>query len=192
MTAMTPVRTKDKIFLALVLPLAAAGAYWYFWRAEAAARLDRLEAEHEALVAVEDYPMEKRRAENRLADAQAALEREKAMPLPAAKMKAEEDASVADRARAVLDVFREHGIVVLRSELVEDATQNQECREAIWKAALWKRGWRAKLHRYTLDGPYPAVKRALDAFCDKQMAVIVEKTSMAPGASARWVLEVWL
>ena len=188
---MTPIRTKDKLFLAVAVPLAAVAAYVYFWRIDAEKRAGELEAEHAALVEVDDYPMEKLRAENRLAQAQIELEQEKAAPRPVSKMHAEQDATLADRQSAVLDIFREHGLVVLRAEILE-ADKAGMCPDAIWRASCWRRGCTARLHRYTLDGAYPAVKRALDAFASGQMAVIVERVGMKPGASGRWTLEVWL
>jgi hypothetical protein len=77
---MTEIRTKDKLFLAVVVPVAIIAAYWYGWRASAGRRLAELETSHAQLVAVEDFPMEKRRAERELAEANAELEAEKKIP----------------------------------------------------------------------------------------------------------------
>lgn len=192
---MMEITTKDKLFLAFALPAALAAGYWHFWRVDAAKNLASLESTHATLVQVEDYPMEKRRAETALADAQAALEAEKRLPRPESKVEASKEAGFAERERAVLDVFTASGLVVMRSEKVDPATEADgvaQMADAIADATAWQGGWRAECRKYILDGTYPAVKRALDAFAARKMAVIPSRAEMRENGNARWTLEVWL
>jgi len=184
------VRAKDKVFLAVVVPLAAVAAYAFLWRADAARRLDSLVGRNAALVAPGDFPMEMRRAERRLADSAAELESERAVPAPAAKMSADAGATPAERESSVLNAFREAGLVVVRSETPEPQPEGG-AGDAV-SEAVGPGGWRATCRRYTLDGTYPAVKRALDAFAARKMAVVVDKAEMRESGRGRWTLEAWL
>ena len=186
------VRTKDKLFVAVAAPLAAAAAYFFLWRVDAAKDLAELERRNDALVAEEDFPVAMRRAERQLADSAADLAAERAAPAPDAKMKADGGATSAERESAVLDVFRESGLVVVRGEARDGTTADGGPGAVIGEAAGIDGGWRAVCRRYTLDGTYPAVKRALDAFAARRMAVVAEKAEMRESGRGRWTLEVWL
>lgn len=190
---MIEVRAQDKIFLALLVPVALVAGYVYFWRLDAARRLDDLMRRNATLVAVEDFPSRKRMAERARDDAREALATERAVPRPPAKMQADPNATFAERERAVLDVFRAAGLCVVRGEtLPKSSAIDENAGGAIWRAAGWQRGWSAEHRRYELDGTYPAVKRALDVFSARQMAVIPEKVEMHAPGLARWIVEVWL
>jgi len=191
---MIEVRTKDKVFIAAVLPIALIGAYVHFCRIPQAKKNDSLASRHLSLVAVEDFPFEKRRAESALADAQTELEAEKNVPCGEMKVVSKRDDSFADRESAVLKVLRDSGLIVLRSEMLPGGgrADSLDPRDTIWRANGWRRGWCAECRRYTLDGTYPAVKRALDSFAAGKMPVIVQKVDMREDANSRWSLEVWL
>ena len=185
---MTQIRTRDKVFLAVFLPLAIVGAYLYFWGGDAAKAVAAMRARREALVSAEDFPAEKRLREAKIAEAERALAVEKAIPPAAPKIAAASDATVAGREREVLRVFRESGLAVMRGETVE-ADSAEPVVAAMAATGLLPS---PVCRRYTLDGTYPAVKRALDAFCRLRMAVVASRIGMDGAGFARWTLELWL
>ena len=190
---MTEIRVKDKLFLAVAVPLALLAAYWYLWRADAGRQMDELSRRHETLVEEEDFPMEKRRADKALAEAKAELEAERKKPMPQTKVKADAQARAAERERAVLQVFRESGLTVVGSAATDgqrrDRVQTGKAGELL-KAT----GARPEpLHRsYTIDGRYPDVVKALGTISDREMAVIPDGVVMRAEERNRWTVEVWL
>ena len=86
------VRVKDKIFMAAFIPIAAAAAYFYYWRMDAARTLNALDAECAALVAPEDFPFEKRIREARIPEAQKELSDVRALPPPTPSVAADASA----------------------------------------------------------------------------------------------------
>ena len=186
------VRAKDKVFLAVALPLAAVAAYVWMWRIDAAKTIASLERLHGTLVAVEDFPAELARAQSQLDASAAELEAARNAAWPQKKIVYDCDASFACRESDVIGVFREAGLVVMRSEALSAPSAGEETGgKAIMDARGRQRGWGAELRRYTLDGTYPSVKRALDAFAARQMAVVPEAVSMRGGVT-RWTIELWL
>ena len=191
---MTEIRTKDKLFLAVVVPVAVIAAYWYGWRASASRRLAELETSHAQLVAVEDFPMEKRRAERELAEANAELEAEKKISPPQTKVSADAQASAAERERQVLQLLREAGLTVVGSTESKDGASSSGPRTARGGELLKATGLRnVPVHRaYTVDGRYPDVVKALKAIDDRKMAAIPDRVLMRASGRNRWTLEIWL
>lgn len=179
------------MFVAAVAPLAVAAAYLYGWRLAAAARLDSLESRHAALVQTEDFPAEMARAERRLKESAAELEAERAAPGPELKAVPPQGTALAERESAVLGVFAEAGLSVLRGEDAPERGLSSSAGEALTRA-VGRDGWSAACRRYVIDGTYPAVKRALDVFAARRMAVVPGGVSMREGGRGRWTLEVWL
>ena len=181
---MTPLRTKDLVFIAVVLPVLSAAAYFHFWRKDAAARLDRLETECRGLVDPEEYPELKAAAERRLDEARAALEKEKNVKADESVVMRSAGRPEAMRENDVLRVFGEAGANVLKSERVPGSSAG-----ALLSAAS---GIESPVCRkYTLEGPYPAIKRALDLFSSKRMAVVPERVEMQPSRPASWLVWIW-
>lgn len=190
---MTEIRTKDKLFLAVVVPLALLAAYWYLWRADAGRQADELARRRVALVAEEDFPMEKRRADKALDEAKAELEAERGQPMPQTKVKADAQERAAERERAVLQVFREAGLTVVGSaatgETRRDAAQTGKAGEVLKATGARP----VPLHRsYTIDGRYPDVVKALETLAAREMAVIPDGVVMRAEKRNRWTVEVWL
>lgn len=185
---MTAIRDQDRLFLRLAVPLALVAAYAYCWRIDAAKRLDALRGESAALVAAADFDFEMQKARRLLADAQAELERERAVPPPAAKVKGDANATVAGRESEVLRVLREAGLGIVRSEVVDGDARSE------FGGKLAATGVRPDpvCRRYTLDGAYPAVRRALDAFAAGEMAVVPERVEMRAAGIGRWTVTLWL
>ena len=185
------VRAKDRLFVAAQLPVAIVAAYWYGWRSGASVRLAALEGRRDALVSAEDFDMEKARASRMLSASLAELKAEREAPEPEPKVVASPDMTLAEREEAVLGVFREAGLEVKSGETPE-ARGASAAGDALVAAAGWRRGGPAAFRRYSLDGAYPCVKKALDAFAARRMGVVVEKVEMRDGGRGRWTLEVWL
>ena len=188
---MTEIRTKDKIFLAVVVPVALLAAYWYGWRASASQQLAELESRQAQLVTAEDFPMEKRRADRELAEANAELDAEKKVPQPQVAVVADAGASEAERERQILQVFRDAGLIVVGSETPKgDSAAHAGKAGELLKAT----GVRPKpIHRsYTIDGRYPDVVKALKSLTERKMAAIPDSLQMRATGRNRWTLEVWL
>lgn len=191
---MTEIRTKDKLFLAVVVPVAVIAAYWYGWRTSASKRLAELETRHEQLVAAKDFPMEKRRAERELVEANAELEAERKVPPPQTKVNADAQTSAAERERQVLQLLREAGLTVVGSTASKDGAGASGPNAAKGGELLKATGLRnAPVHRaYTVDGRYPDVVKALKAIDERKMAAIPDRVQMRASGRNRWTLEIWL
>ena len=186
---MTEIRTKDKLFLAVVVPLVLLAAYWYGWRAAAGRQIAELEHRQETLVTEEDFPQAKRQADHELDEATAELEAERKVPPPQSTMKANAQASVAERERQTLQVLREMGLTVVGSaEAKGDGTRTGKAGDMLKATGVRPDPVRRS---YTLDGRYPDVVKALKTFAEKQMAVIPDCVQMRAGGRNRWTLEVW-
>ena len=187
------VRVKDKLFLLIAVPLAAAALYVWQYRADAAKRITTNESRLAALVEPEDFPFEKKRAEQNLAAARQELERERATPVPTARVKGERGETAAARELAVIEIFREAGLLVRRGET--RFTRTEESAVSVPGAATLKAtGVRPEpiARRYTLEGPYPALQKALKIFAERELAVVVTSIAMREGGEGRWTLEVVL
>ena len=189
---MTEIRTKDKLFLAGIVPAALLAAYWYVWRADAGRRMATLEGRRSALVTEEDFPMEKLQAEREFTAAMAELEAEKKIPMPQATMKADPQDHAASRERQTLQAFRDAGLTVAGSKNVgADGQNDAQARKA--GELLKATGSRPFPIRrsYTIDGRYPDIVKALRYFSERKMAVIPDKVQMRPDDRNRWTVEVW-
>ena len=189
---MTEIRAKDKLFLAVAVPLALLAAYWHWWRVAAAKEVDDLARRHATLVAEDDFQDEKRRADKALAEAKAALEAERSTPMPKTKVKANANERAAERERAVLEVFREAGLTVVDSA-DSGKTRSGASATAPGGGLLKATGTRPEPVRrsYVLDGGYPGVVKALEAFSMKEMAVVPDGIAMRAEERNRWTMEVW-
>ena len=185
---MTEIRTQDKLFVFLAVPLALVAAYVWFWRIDAARQVRAARGESAALVTAADFPFEMQKAERRLADARAALAAEQAVPPPALKVKGDAAATAARRESDVLRILRAAGLGILRSEVVTDdagaALAGKLAATGVCPAPIGR--------RYTLDGAYPAVRRALDAFAAEERAVLTERVEMRAAGAGRWTITLWL
>ena len=182
---MEAIRTKDLLFLACVVPLAAVAAYVCLWRTDASRRADALARECASLVSAGDYPDERAALEHRLAEAKAELVAERQAPPPAEQVLADPADRLADRELAVIETFRAAGLAVVRSATCDRAT-------ARFAAVLQASGTRPQpaCREYALEGPYPALVAALRTFERRKMAVIPDCVEMPrPG---RWIVALWL
>jgi len=181
---MTEIRPQDKLFLAVVIPLAAAALYVWGWRADAARRLQALEARQRELVTSVEFPTALARARAAQAAAEKELAAARAQPPPVTRVKAPAAELPPARARRVLDVLRHAGLAV-----VDDVPGEN----AVAAARLQATGVcpDPTVRVFTLEGGYPAITRALETFDAREAAVLPVSLEMAGnGARARWKLTV--
>ena len=193
---MTPIRTKDKLFLAIAVPLAAAGAYFWCYRADAVKKLDALRGETAALVSQDTFDDEMRIARRKLADAEEELAAERKVAPVVGKVKGDAAETPAEREREVLRVFRDCGIGVMRTEDAlrgSSAAQVRDGLDARAAHSLMATGVRPEpvLRRYVLDGAYPAVRNALGVIASREMAVIPVSVEMRENGRGRWTVLLW-
>lgn len=182
---MDAIRTKDKLFLAVVIPVALAIAYLCIWRAGESRRVGEMEREDAALVTVEDYPAELEKCRRLLEEAQAELEAEEKHPMPETKFKGSADDSMAARELAVLEVLGIEGLLVGKSRNAE--VDVQTVREVLVRTGLRPD---PVCREYSVAGSYPKICSALRTIAERKMSVIPERVEMTePG---RWTLALWL
>ena len=171
---MTEIRAKDKIFLAVAVPAAVVALYWFGWRADAGRRIDVLRQRQAVLVAQEDFGDEMARARRQAAAARDELDAERKVPAPAAKVKGDAAESEAERSRMVVETFRAAGLKIVRSEVADAKPGVVDVLRATGvRPAPVVRMW-------TLDGSYPALKAALNAFVAEERAIVPVSVSVAP------------
>ena len=171
---MTEIRTKDKLFLAVAVPLAAAAIYWFGWRADAGSRIDALRQRQSALVSQEDFDDEMARARRQADAAREELAAERSAPAPVSKVKGSAGESEAERSRTVVETLRAAGLKIVRSEVSDGRETASD--------ALKRTGIRPSptVRRWTVDGTYPALMSALDRFVSDELAVVPLSVSIDP------------
>lgn len=185
---MIEVRTKDKIFLAVLVPLALVACHFHFLRAPEARRLAVLRTEQARLPDIEQFPAERRRLEKRLLDARAALDAARAEKPPEAAVRGSAEETVAARHGAAVRTFAEAGLRVVRVETVSGGASRGD-------AVLQGTGVRPApaARRFVLEGDYGAFLAALGAWMEAKAAVVPESVSMEGGAqTCRWEVTLWL
>ena len=189
---MTKMRTKDKVFLMVAIPLALCAAYFYLWRMPVAKRVGALAAEESRLPNAEDFPAERRALEKRLASAEKELEEARAEKAPESSVKGDVGASAAERQGAALAAFAKHGARVVRVEPVADRSDGWGARGGEVLRATGLRPTPEAM-RFTVEAPYPDFTAALDEFAAARAPVVPEAVTMGrSGTKSRWEVVLWL
>lgn len=189
---MIQVRTKDKIFLAVALPLALLAAYVWLVRQPLATRTAALAAEQRNLPDEDSFPAEKRRLQRRLADAEAELAAEKAEKSPEVAVKGDPESTAAARQDAVLAVFTSAGAKVLHVQPPQAETPPEDVRgDAVLRAT--GRCPAPEMRQFMLEADYAVVTSVLKTFADRQTPVVPESVSLnVDGRTCRWEMTLWL
>ena len=182
---MTPLRTRDRVFIVFVVPVAILAAYVYYWRIPHAAKVKEDREKCEKLIKREVYAEEKAKLDKRLAETAAELEKEKATPPPAAAIDAAAGDGVAKRERTVLDIFREAGLRVVSTAAASVTPQRGG--DVLRGTALRPD---PRMRRYQLEGSYASLLRALSLFTERKSAVLVERVETSGGEN--WTVILWL
>lgn len=182
---MTEIRTKDKIFVALALPLAAAAFYFLQWRPQLVKKLDGLQARDRVTVMPENFQRAKTEKARIAEAADRELEKERAIPLPASETVGDAADSPARRTQSVVAVFRAAGARVVSSGLADDAP------DAAVVGTLRATGTRpAPIARiYLVEADYRALCNALRRFEEEKLPVIASALSSEGGN--RWRLKIY-
>lgn len=190
---MIEVGTKDKIFIALVLPAALLWAFLHYGRTPAVKTRDALAAEHGRLPDPMTFPIERRNLQERVAEAEKALVAERARPPVEAAVRGDPNATLAERQNAVFSVFSGNGVRVVSV----DGQESDETDAALSAAgtALRDAGTRPEpsMRRLSATGGYSAFSAALGAFCaDKSPVVPARVTMTSDGRLCKWEFSLWL
>ena len=171
---MTEIRTKDRIFVAVAVPLAVVALYWFGWRADAGKRIDKMRQCQATLVAQEDFDYEMEKARRQAAAARDELAAERKVPAPKTTVIGDASESEAERSCAVVETFRAAGLKIVRSEVADAKPSAAELLRATGvRPAPVVRVW-------TLEGAYPALLSALRTFVVDERAVVPVSVSVAP------------
>lgn len=191
------IRAKDILFITVAGPGALVAAYLWLWRPPLVASTVELAGRSTSLVAVEDYEMNKRHAHARLNEAREALEAARNVPQAQTKVAAPKDLAQAARERAALNILRSARLDVIRSASGHERSTSAAAHLDGEHAPDAQRALHEALpeldpirRRWTLDGSYPALKRALNAFATSLEPVIPERLEMTGQGS--WILEASL
>lgn len=189
---MMQVRKKDKIFLAVILPLVLLWGYFDFVRKPLVRRFEALKTEQRQLPDEAMFPTEKRQLQKRLAEAEAALAQEKAEKPPALKVTGEPTALAATRQDAVLAALTKAGAKIVRVEPVAGEKTSEDRRgDAVLRAT--ERCAAPEARRFVVEADYATFVSALGAFTAARMAVIPESISLRAGSrTCRWEMVLWL
>ncbi len=190
---MMQVRTKDKIFLGVVAPLALLGAYFHFVRRPAVAQVAALKAEPQRLPDVEMFPAERRQLRKRVEEAEAALAAERGEAPRATSVKGDPAAAVAERQDAVLRLFTAAGVSVIHVEPEALKGRMQEASRGCAVLSATGRCAAPEARRFVVEADYTAFQKAFQALAAEQMPVIPEALSLRVGArTCRWEMLLWL
>lgn len=184
---MTALRIRDKLFVVLVIPAALLGAYIYYWRIPHAEKVKTASEACAKLITPEKHAEEKAKLQKLVSDTAAELEAEKKTNVPESRIAAGAGDTVAAREQAVLDVFRDAGLRVVSSE-INNAEDGGARGGAVLRATALRPSPRGR--RYSLEGSYSAVRRALELITERKCAVIAERLEMEGGE--KWSLLLWL
>ena len=184
---MIQVGTRDRIFVAVALPLAMLAGYVHFIRQPLARERAALGAEQARLPDPDMFPSERRLLRDRAAEAERDLAAAKAEKPPEVAVRGAADESEAARQQAVFDLLHAHGVRVAKAGPVEAA--------GVCADTLRATGVRPQpvARRFALEASYPALVEALKALEAARLAVVPGAWTMTPGGTAcRWEVTLWL
>lgn len=182
---MIQVGKKDKIFVAVLIPVLVFVAFLYYVREPAVKQRAEMKARIAQLPEPSMFPMLERRLKEKVAEAEVELKKTKDEKPPAPKVVANKDDSIAARRETLFDTFRKKGAEIKSVEPIEaasisgDALKATGCRPA------------PAIVRVSLEAEYPAITGCLKEIEEKKMAVIVEAVEMSVNDKCRWEILLW-
>lgn len=183
---MIEIRKRDRIFVAVVLPLALLGGYLHFVRQPLAKARESLAAERARLPDPDMFPTERRALADRVAAAERRVEAERKTTPPEPAVFGTAGESEAVRQQAVFDALHAKGVRIVSSEAAEA--------EGVCADVLRATGIRPTpvARRLRLEAGYAEMLAALEEIGSRRLAAIPAKWSMTPsGATCRWELTLW-
>lgn len=192
---MIEVGTKDKIFVALALPLAVFAGFVFFVRSPAVKTRTALTEERQRLPDPDLFPIERRNLANRVTETEKELAAARARKPVAAAVTGDAAASVADRQDAVFAALSQQGVRLVRvaaGEGTDPGVAGEVDRAA---RALRETGVRPEPveRRFVVEAAYPDFVAALEAFVSMRAPVVPAAVSMTTqGRVCRWEFTLWL
>lgn len=193
---MIEIGKKDKIFVAVVLPLALIGGYFHFWRMPVMHRLSALEGEYRQLPDPDSFPIEKRNLAARLAEAEEALAAARAEAPVEATVEGDAQAVVASRLEQVLSILTTRGVRIVRVEApAENESSGEGNSDSRGASTLAATGLRPSpdVRKFVVEADYPAFVATLEEFARRKMPVVSERISLTVGErTSQWEMTLWL
>lgn len=188
------VRTKDKVFLAVLVPVALVAAFLWFERMPTSKRLGALRAEQARLPDADLFPSERRQLEGRLAEAEKALAAARAEKPAELAVKGDAGTTMAARQDAALAAFTAKGARIVR---VEPAASGRDATREMSRggAVLEGTGIRPvpEARTFVMEAAYGAFVGALRCFSAAKAPVVPEGVSLTvEGKKCRWEVTLWL
>lgn len=184
---MIEVGKKDRLFVAVALPLALLAGHFYFVRGPLVRERAALAAERARLPDPDMFSVERRTLQTKVAEAEKGLSAARAEKPPESAVRGRPDDSEAARQQAVVDALRAKGVRIAKVEPVEGCGSGGDVLRAT--------GVRPEpvVRRIGLEASYPALVEALGEFEARRLAVVPETLSMTSGGtSCRWEVTLWL
>lgn len=184
---MIEVGKRDRIFVAVVLPLALLGTFVYFVRQPLARERAALAAERAQLPDPDMFPAARRALEDRLAEAERERKAVLAEKQPESAVRGEAGETEAARVEAVFGVLHAKDVRIVKAEPVE----------ATGRAVDVLRGTGLRpapaARRLVLEADYAAVLEALRECEARRLAVVPGAFGLEPAeTSCRWEVTLWL
>lgn len=192
---MIEVGTKDKIFVALALPLAVFAGFVFFVRAPAVKTQTALAEERRRLPDPDLFPIERRNLANRVTETEKELAVARARKPVAAAVVGDVAASVADRQDAVFAALSQRGARLVRVAAGEGTNAGAAGDADRAARALRDTGIRPEPveRRFVVEAAYPDFVAALETFISTRAPVVPTAVSMTTQAGVcRWEFTLWL
>lgn len=192
---MIEVGTKDKIFVALALPLAVFAGFVFFVRAPAVKTQTALAEERRRLPDPDLFPIERRNLANRVTETEKELAAARARKPVAAAVVGDVAASVADRQDAVFAALSQRGARLVRVVAGEGTNAGAVGDADRAARALQDTGIRPEPveRRFVVEAAYPDFVAALETFISTRAPVVPAAVSMTTQAGVcRWEFTLWL
>jgi hypothetical protein len=182
---MIQVRTKDKIFVSVLLPILAICGFLYAVRSPAVKECNQMKARISQLPEPEMFPMMERRLKEKVESAKLELEKVKAEKMPDAKVVADKTASIASRREEVLRLIKMNGASVITIEPVES---KGFVHDVLRKTGVCSSPGKVKI---LLEGEYKSITGSLKEIEEKKMALVVESIELRAGDKCKWEILLW-
>lgn len=190
---MIEIGKKDKIFVAVAVPMAVLAAL-YFWGVSPVEKDFRaLVAERANLPDPDMFPLERRALEKRVAEVERTSTELAAEAPPEALVVADAAASCAARQDALVSLLVRKGVRLVRLETLAEQPlpdAGSRGREALRTTGVCPL---AEGRRLTLEGDYGQVREVLAEIATRRLAIVPEALSLKTTQGVnQWEVTVWL
>lgn len=184
---MIKVGKRDRIFVAVALPLTLLGCHLHFVRQPLVKEHAALTAERGQLPDPDMFPMTRRTLSDRVAEAERTLATVRSEKMPESILKGSPNETEAVRVQAVFDILHAHGVRILKAEPVEA--------RGLASVALQATGTRPEpiARRLVLEVDYLEFVAVLREFEKRKLAVVPSTFALETAQTAcRWEVTLCL